>query len=76
VGSKTVLLQRRGCVAANPVLLSSFGDYLKVQNKRNIRQLLCYASRYHTVLETGDASPIARLSSGAIRRHVMEALAA
>ena len=33
VGSKTVLLQRRGCVAINPVLLSSFGDYLKVQNK-------------------------------------------
>jgi intergrase/recombinase len=37
---------------------------------------MCYAQRYHKVLETGDASAIVYIQSGAIRRHAMEALAA
>ncbi len=37
---------------------------------------MCYAQRYRQVLETGNASAIVSLSSGAIRRHAMEALAA
>ena len=35
---------------------------------------MCYAQRYRDVLETGDASPLVNLSSGALRRHAMEAL--
>jgi len=75
--SSRLLLLRRGSeknVAAKP--LSSFAVYLKTQNKRTIRQLLCYAMRYHAVIETGDASPLASISSPDIRRHTMEALAA
>jgi intergrase/recombinase len=38
---------------------------------------MCYAQRYRKVLETGDASALVSLSSsGAVRRHAMEALAA
>jgi hypothetical protein len=69
---------------SNPRVLSDMGlaiptwmgfeQYLKAQKKRNVRQILCYARRYHDVLETGDASVIASLSSGALRRHAMEAL--
>jgi hypothetical protein len=33
-------------------------------------------TRYHKVLETGDASALVNLSSGALRRHAMEALTA
>jgi len=54
--------------------LGGFEDYLKSQNKRNIRQILCYAQRYHKVLQTGDASELVSLSSGPIKRHAMEAL--
>jgi hypothetical protein len=55
---------------------STFEQYLKAQKRRNVRQVLCYAQRYHKVLETGDASALASLSSGALRRHAMEALTA
>jgi len=54
----------------------SFETYLKSQNKRNIRQIVSYAERYHSVLDTGDVSPLINLQSGAMRRHVMEALTA
>jgi hypothetical protein len=60
--------------------LSDFSDYLKAQNKSNVRQILCYARKYASILETGDASPLLVLtkssSSPAIRRHAMESLAA
>jgi hypothetical protein len=58
----------------SPSYYSSFENYLKVQKKRNIKQILCYAQRYCSVLETGDATPLVNLSSGAVRRHAMEAL--
>ena len=63
---------------ANPQELPScsFESYLKVLKKRNIKQILCYAQRYHSVLEIGDATPLVNLSSGAVRRHAMEGLAA
>jgi hypothetical protein len=44
----------------------SFEQYLKAQKKRNANQILYYARRYHQVLETGDASSLATLQSGAI----------
>jgi hypothetical protein len=53
---------------------SEFENYLKSQNRKNKRQILCYVRRYGTVLETGDASTIVSLSSGHKRRHVMEAI--
>jgi Archaeal phage integrase len=37
---------------------------------------MCYAQKYHDVLETGDAYPLVNLSSGPVRRHAMEALTA
>ncbi|MDQ3852197.1 MAG: hypothetical protein M3299_05115, partial [Thermoproteota archaeon] len=56
--------------------LGDFEDYLKSQNKRNIKQILCYASRYRTVLETGDASIIlTQAKTPSIRRQTLEALA-
>jgi hypothetical protein len=62
---------------ANPYpQFSSFESYLKSQNKRNIRQIICYAQKYHNVLETGNATPIVNIQSGAVRRHTMEALTA
>jgi hypothetical protein len=51
-----------------------FETYLKSQNKRNIRQIVSYAQRYHNVLETADVSPLINLQSGAMRRHAMESL--
>jgi Archaeal phage integrase len=54
----------------------SFETYLKAQNKRNIRQIISYAQRYHRILESGDVSPLINLQSGAMRRHVMESLTA
>jgi hypothetical protein len=54
---------------------SSFETYLKTQNRRNIRQILCYVRNYAIILETGDASVLTTLSS-AKRRHIMEALSA
>src|SRR3712207_4797822 len=62
---------------ANPqehFLAADFESYLRAQNKRNIKQIMSYAQRYHGVLETGDATPVVKLSS-ASRRHAMEALA-
>ncbi len=55
-----------------------FEQYLKARHSRNIRQLICYARRYHDILNTGDISPIVDISSSGatIRRHVMEALTA
>jgi hypothetical protein len=54
-----------------------FRNYLKAQNKRNIRQILCYAQRFGSILETGDVSPLINLqSSGTVRRHAMESLTA
>jgi hypothetical protein len=53
-----------------------FQSFLKAQKKRNVRQIMSYAQRYHSVLETGDATPLVSLQSGAVRRHAMEALAA
>jgi hypothetical protein len=62
---------------ANPQeYLLAFESYLASQNKRNARQILYYAQRYHKVVETGDASVLVGLSSGALRRHAMEALTA
>ena len=64
----------RGIANATPsFFLLRFETYLKAQNKRNVRQLLCYAQRYHTVLETGDASILSCLESSTIRHHAMEA---
>jgi len=57
---------------ANPQ--EEFLTYLKAQNKRNAKQIMCYAQRYYHVIATGDATAIASLSSGALRRHAMEAL--
>jgi Archaeal phage integrase len=66
---------------ANPQVLPScdsnslcFKSYLKAQKKRNVRQIMCYAQEYHTILETGDASILSCLESSTIRRHAMEAL--
>jgi hypothetical protein len=67
----------RGIAKPYPQLLQqqqSFEQYLKAQKRRNPRQIICYAKRYHNILQTGDASVLAALSSGAIRRHAMEAL--
>jgi hypothetical protein len=63
---------------ANPQEFSfrNFEIYLKAQNKRNIKQILCYAQKYVNVLETQDATPPVNLSSAAQRRHTMKALAA
>lgn len=56
--------------------LVEFESYLKVHNKSSIKQILCYAKRYHIILETGDVSSYVNLQSGAVRRHIMEALTA
>ncbi len=37
---------------------------------------MSYAQRYHSILETGNVSPLINLQSGAMRRHVMESLTA
>lgn len=62
------------CLLAATV--ADFESYLKAQKKRNVRQIMCYAQRYHSVLETRDATPLVNLQSGATRRHAMEALVA
>jgi hypothetical protein len=62
---------------ANPqkcLLAADFKNYLKSQNRRNIKQIVSYAQRYNNILETGDTTPLVNLSSGAMRRHAMEAL--
>ena len=51
-----------------------FVTFLKVNKKRNIRQIVSYALRFHSILETQDASPIVNLQSGALKRHAMESL--
>jgi Archaeal phage integrase len=58
---------------ANPHDLD-FANYLKSQNKRNTRQLLCYVRKYSSILETGDASPLFLTKSVTVKRHAMEAL--
>jgi hypothetical protein len=55
-------------------LSDGFEDYLKAQKKSNIRQILCIARKYFTVLQTGDATSLVNLSSTVTRRHAMEAL--
>jgi Archaeal phage integrase len=62
--------------AASRSTNNNFENYLKTQKKRNVRQIICYAQRYAAVLETGDATALVNLSSGAVRRHAMEALTA
>ncbi|HEU4822144.1 MAG TPA: hypothetical protein VFS97_01850, partial [Nitrososphaeraceae archaeon] len=52
----------------------SFNDYLKAQNRCNVRQLVCYAKKYYAVLISGDGSVIAAITSPSVRRHVLEAL--
>jgi hypothetical protein len=52
-----------------------FQNYLKAHNKRNINQILCYAQRFGSILESGDASLLLSLTP-AVRRHAMEALTA
>ena len=51
-----------------------FERCLKAQKRCNVRQILCYAKKYHTVLQTGDGSTIVNLQSPAVRRHVLESL--
>jgi hypothetical protein len=63
-------------LAIPTLMIDGFETYLKAQKKRNVKQILCYAQRYHDVLETGDASPLVNLPSGPIKRHAMEALTA
>src|SRR5215212_5605945 len=46
---------------------NNFKEYLKSQNKRNVKQLVCYAQRYHTILETGDATILTQVKPS-IRR--------
>jgi hypothetical protein len=55
--------------------IHNFEDYLKAQNKRNIKQIMCYVRQFAGIVESGDATPIVHLQSGTtIRRHVLEAL--
>jgi hypothetical protein len=56
-------------------LSSSFEDYLRSQNRRNIKQIVSYASRYHGILQSGEATTLAGLRP-AVRRHTMESLTA
>ena len=44
-----------------------------INNKRNKSQIICYARKYGSILETGDASSLTSLT-GPQRRHAMEAL--
>jgi hypothetical protein len=77
VGSKLALQPSRSDAATLLLPLPQhFEEYLKAQKKRNVRQIICYARKYSAVLETGDATALMNLSSGAVRRHAMEALTA
>jgi hypothetical protein len=58
----------------SPFCDAEFVTFLKINKKRNIRQIVSYALRYHSILETQDASPIVNLQTGALRRHAMESL--
>jgi hypothetical protein len=53
-------------------LLQDFEDYLKSHNRCNVRQIMCYARKYHNVLLSGDASIIAAIASQYVRRHVLD----
>ncbi len=71
---------RRGGVAAASAVapIQGFEDYLKAQNKRNIKQILYYARRYALALAENNnnntqMSEISQLTPNK-RRHVMEAL--
>jgi hypothetical protein len=57
-----------------PLDLEDFKEYLINEKKKNIPQVICYATRYGHILNTGDASDLLALSSNK-RRHSMEALA-
>jgi hypothetical protein len=50
-------------------LFIEFKDYLIAQNNRNVRQILCYARKYYSALESGDATILVNLQSAAIRKH-------
>jgi hypothetical protein len=63
-------------IGCNAAAAAGFEDYLIAQRRRNVKQVVCYAKKYRSVLETGDATAIVNLQSGAIRRHAMEALTA
>jgi hypothetical protein len=68
-------IRKHTCLVVSSSNSQSFETYLKSQNKRNIRQIASYA-RYHSILETADASPLISVQSGAMRRHAMESLTA
>ncbi len=59
---------------ANSISFTSFEQYLKAQNKRNFRHIICYTKRYHNVLETQDASLLLQ-AKPSVRPHAMESLA-
>jgi Archaeal phage integrase len=59
---------------ANLVIEEDFRNYLITQNRSNVRQLLCYARKYHAVLVTGDASIISKITSPSVRHHILESL--
>ncbi|HKU48783.1 MAG TPA: integrase [Nitrososphaera sp.] len=48
--------------------------YLIGEKRRNMKQVICYATKYAHVLQTGNASELLQLSDSN-RRHAMEALA-
>jgi hypothetical protein len=54
--------------------ITGFENYLKAQRKSNFKQILCYAQKYHSTLDTGDASTLAN-AKPSVRRHVLESLA-
>jgi hypothetical protein len=72
-GSPSPAVRRGGNLVgrgiANPILC----DNTIIINKRNRRQIICYARKYAFVLATGDASALTVLT-GPQRRHAMEAL--
>lgn len=70
-----LLIRKNNNDYENDVLHLQFQNYLKSLNKRNINQILCYAQRFGSILETGDASLLLSLTP-AVRRHAMEALTA
>ena len=44
----------------------SFKEYLKAQNRCNVRQLMYYARKYHRVLISGDGSVITATASPSV----------
>jgi hypothetical protein len=62
-----------GLAIFSSTFLHEFKSYLNAQKRTNVNQILCYAHRYASILETGDASELAQ-ASPTIRRHGLEAL--